>query len=74
MFLPIRYEDLGHQLDKLKKNTYRPYTSTKRLKLRQYYGDNVIKLEVQSKIEVFLQEMLTPYEVFQTYAIILWIY
>ena len=42
--------------------------------LLEYYGVNAIRLQVQSKIEVFLQEMLTPYEVFQTYAVLLWIY
>lgn len=28
----------------------------------------------QSRLEIFVQEMLTPFEVFQTYGIILWIY
>ena len=31
-------------------------------------------LPVQSRLEIFVQEMLTPFEVFQTYGIILWIY
>ena len=33
-----------------------------------------MKLAIQSRLEIFIQEMLTPYEVFQTYGIILWIY
>ena len=33
-----------------------------------------MKLPVQSVIWIFIDEMLTPYEVFQLYGIILWIY
>ena len=74
MFLPIRYEDLGLQLDKLKKGIYEPYNPKSRKKLLDHYGHNEICLPVQSVFQVFIQEMLTPYEVFQLYAIVLWIY
>jgi hypothetical protein len=33
-----------------------------------------MRLAIQSRLDIFIQEMLTPYEVFQTYGIILWIY
>jgi cation-transporting P-type ATPase 13A2 len=42
--------------------------------LIEYYGENVMRLAIQSRLDIFIQEMLTPYEVFQTYGIILWIY
>ena len=74
VLLPIRYEELGIQLDKLKKGKYEPHKPKARKRLLDYYGLNEIRLPVQNLVEVFIQEMLTPYEVFQLYAIILWIY
>lgn len=73
VFLPIRYEDLGSQLDKLQKGKFQPSSTRSRRKLLEYYGHNQIKLEVQNSFQIFIQEMLTPYQVFQMYAIILWI-
>jgi hypothetical protein len=72
--VPIRYEELGLHLDKLKKDKFFPLTEVKRTELLSYYGVNVMSLPTQSRLQVFIQEMLTPFEVFQTYGIILWIY
>lgn len=74
VFVPIRYEELGLHLDQLKKDRFVPLSQIRRGKLLDYFGENVMRLEVQSRLDIFIQEMLTPYEVFQTYGIILWIY
>lgn len=73
VFVPVRYQELGLHLDKLKKDKFLPFSEEERKELLQYYGENVMKLRIQSKLDIFIQEMLTPYEVFQTYGIILWI-
>jgi hypothetical protein len=44
VFVPIRYEELGLHLDRLKKDKFVPYTNQKREKLLEYYGENVMKL------------------------------
>lgn len=59
--MPIRYEELGHHLDKLKKDKFLPHSEEKRKLLLDYYGENVMKLKIQSRLDIFIQEMLTPY-------------
>ena len=48
VFLPIRFEDLGTQLDKLQKGKFQPYSRKSRKKLLGYYGINEIVLDVQN--------------------------
>lgn len=74
VFVPVRYEELGMHLDKLKKDKFFPLSDSKRSELLSYYGENVMKLPIRNRVSIFIEEMLTPYEVFQTYGIILWIY
>lgn len=38
VFVPVRYEELGMHLDKLKKDRFYPMTETKRTELLSYYG------------------------------------
>jgi|JI9StandDraft_2_1071091.scaffolds.fasta_scaffold68481_2 cation-transporting ATPase 13A2 len=61
-------------LDKLKKDKFFPLSDAKRIDLLSYYGENLMKLPIRNRVEIFIEEMLTPFEVFQTYGIILWIY
>jgi ribosomal protein S15P/S13E len=44
VFVPVRYEELGHHLDQLKKDRFLPLSEAKRTRLLDYYGENVMKL------------------------------
>lgn len=61
VFVPIRYEELGMHLDKLKKDKFYPMSDAKRTQLIGYYGENVMRLPVRNRIQVFIEEMLTPF-------------
>ena len=37
------------------------------------FGRNLIDVPVHSKLKLFMVEMLSPFEVFQFYAIVLWL-
>jgi hypothetical protein len=50
VFVPVRYEELGMHLDKLKKDKFVPMSENKRTELVGYYGKNIMELPVQSRI------------------------
>lgn len=55
VFVPIRYEELGLHLDKLRKDKFVPYSEQKREEILKYYGENVMRLPVQSQLDIFVQ-------------------
>lgn len=72
MFCTARYQ-LGERLDELANDRMRVLTSEQRAQLLQDFGRNIIEVPVRSKVKLFLAEMLSPFEVFQFYAIVLWL-
>lgn len=55
VFVPIRYEELGLHLDQLKKDRFVPLSQGRRAQLLDYYGENLMRLEVQSRLDIFIQ-------------------
>lgn len=72
MFCTARYQ-LGERLDELASGRLRLLTEEQRQQLRNDFGSNIIEVPVRSKLKLFLAEMLSPFEVFQFYAIVLWL-
>lgn len=72
VFCTAKYQ-LGERLDEMANGRMRILTDEQRNQLLQDFGRNLIDVPVRSKIKLFLAEMLSPFEVFQFYAILLWL-
>jgi hypothetical protein len=64
---------LGERLDDLSSDRLKLHTEEQRNQLLQNFGANIIDIPVRSKLKLFLAEILSPFEVFQFYAILLWL-
>jgi hypothetical protein len=72
VFCTARYQ-LGERLDDLSSDRLKLHTEEQRNQLLQNFGANIIDIPVRSKLKLFLAEILSPFEVFQFYAILLWL-
>lgn len=72
VFCTARYQ-LGERLDELANGRLKLLKDEQRRELLLDFGRNLIEIPVRSKIKLFLAEMLSPFEVFQFYAIVLWL-
>lgn len=72
VFSTAKYQ-LGLRLDQMAKGNVALTTDVERKQLEVDFGRNIIQVPIRSKLNLFIAEVLSPFEVFQFYAIVLWL-